>query len=584
MLSILLGVLGVIDLSSALIPPLRRRVHIVTEVLSPFYTHVAGVATAIAGVLLVVLARGVRRRRRTAWWAATLLLAGTVLLHLAKGLDVEESALSVGLMVLMLVGHRQFTAKDTPRSTRHTLTVALAAFGTAVALGTALQTIFHRGQAPDTTLVDRMLNAVSGLVGLTTFVRYENDQVAGRWQASLLMIGVAAVISVLVVALRPMDGPHPMLPEEESELRALLARNKRSGSLDYFALRRDRSVIFSASRTCAISYRVVGGVSLAGGDPIGEPGLFGEAIEAWLAQTHEFGWLPGVLGASQTGARAYRKAGLEVLELGDEAVIEVAGFTLAGRSMKGVRNTVTKARREGLAVQIGRVGDLDATEVAEVRHAADAWRDGPVERGFSMALGRFADPADHDCVLVRARDEHGQLCGVLHMVPWGATGLSLDLMRRKPDSLNGTVETMVTELVEWGRGNGIARISLNFAVFRDSFERGDRLGAGPGERLEYKVLMFLSRFAQLESLYRSNAKYEPHWEPRYVCYERAGDLVPVAVAMLRAEAFLTPPTLGRRGSRRAEQVAAAQGRQELQTAAAVSAGSATGQHSGVDRR
>ncbi|MFK5160750.1 phosphatidylglycerol lysyltransferase domain-containing protein, partial [Propionibacterium freudenreichii] len=139
----------------------------------------------------------------------------------------------------------------------------------------------------------------------------------------------------------------------------------------------------------------------------------------------------------------------------------------------------------------------------------------------------------------------GQIVGLLYMVPWGKDGLSLDLMRRSPQAPNGVVESMVTGLVDWGRDNHLAHISLNFAVLRDIFQRGEQLGADPVTKVAYNVLMFLSRFLQLDSLYRSNVKYQPRWQPRYICYE-PGSLIEVAVACLRAEAFLTLPSFGRR--------------------------------------
>jgi lysyl-tRNA synthetase, class II len=164
-----------------------------------------------------------------------------------------------------------------------------------------------------------------------------------------------------------------------------------------------------------------------------------------------------------------------------------------------------------------------------------------VERGYSMALGRFGDPADDRCVLVRAVDATGALQGLLHFVPWGARGLSLDLMRRDRNAENGTVEAMVTGLLaECGR-LGVDRLSLNFAVFRAVFARGERLGAGPVLRLWRAVLLQASRFWQIESLYRANAKYRPEWVPRFLCFDRPGNLSAVGVAALRAEAFLTAP-------------------------------------------
>jgi lysyl-tRNA synthetase, class II len=116
-------------------------------------------------------------------------------------------------------------------------------------------------------------------------------------------------------------------------------------------------------------------------------------------------------------------------------------------------------------------------------------------------------------------------------------------MRRARDSENGTVEFVIVGLAEQAERLGIRQISLNFAVFRSVFERGSRVGAGPVLRIWRRVLMLASRWWQIESLYRANAKYNPIWVPRFVCFRRAGELPRVAVAALQAEAFLARPRL-----------------------------------------
>src|SRR5512133_1459175 len=116
-------------------------------------------------------------------------------------------------------------------------------------------------------------------------------------------------------------------------------------------------------------------------------------------------------------------------------------------------------------------------------------------------------------------------------------------MRRDRNAENGTVEAMVTGLLaECGR-LGVDRLSLNFAVFRSVFARGERLGAGPVLRLWRRVLLVASRWWQIESLYRANAKYQPEWVPRFVCFRRAGELPRVGMAALEAEAFVQFPRL-----------------------------------------
>ena len=137
----------------------------------------------------------------------------------------------------------------------------------------------------------------------------------------------------------------------------------------------------------------------------------------------------------------------------------------------------------------------------------------------------------------------GRLRALLSFAPWGAKGLSLDLMRRDRDSENGLMEFMVLEMIQRAKEVEITQISLNFAMFRSVFERGSRLGAGPVLRLWRSLLSFFSRWWQIESLYRANAKYRPIWEPRYMLFEKSTDLLRIGIAAGRAEGFLEAPGL-----------------------------------------
>jgi lysylphosphatidylglycerol synthetase-like protein (DUF2156 family) len=332
-------------------------------------------------------------------------------------------------------------------------------------------------------------------------------------------------------------------PESEERVRSLLAAYGSRDSLGYFATRRDRAVIFSPSGKAAVSYRVVAGVCLAGGDPIGDVEAWAPAIRAWMDEARRYGWAPAVIGASETAAHAYARAGLRVLELGDEAVIETGAFGLEGREMRGVRQAVNRVKRAGFTLRIRRHAELSPEEMRHIIECATAWRDTETERGFSMALGRLGDPADGSCVLVEARDADGKPAALLSFVPWGDDGLSLDLMRRDRDSDNGLMEFMVAGLVAEAGEFGVKEISLNFAMFRSVFEEGARLGAGPVLRLWRCTLVFFSRWWQLESLYRANAKYRPRWVPRFLAFDDTRDLPKVGLASVIAEGFLAVPSL-----------------------------------------
>ncbi len=466
-----------------------------------------------------------------------------------KGLDVEEAVVAALLLVLLLAGRRHFTARPDPRSVTRIIAVAMLGPVIATALGWAWLAVDADGQAAGTTSPQRVGQAFVGLVGITGPVRFVAASDEAHAAVALVVLGASVLVSLILVALLPADGPHPLDQSEQARVRTLLDRWGRVDSLSYFALRGDRSVLFSRSGKSAVSYRVVGTVSLAAGDPLGDPEAWPGAIEAWLDEAQSFGWVPAVLGVSDRGARAYHRAGLDALELGDEAVLDLREFSLEGRSMRVVRQAVSRCTRAGLVVTAHRSADLDPATWAELRGLADAWRDGPVERGFSMALGRFGDPRDDRSVVVVARNPAGAVQGILSFAPWGDDGLSLDLMRRDRDTENGLIEHMVVALIEQCPALGVTRMSLNFAVFRSVFARGERLGAGPVQRATHAVLLWASRFWQIESLYRANAKYHPEWVPRYLCFRSSGDLPRVGVAALRAEAFIVAPGWVRRIAR-----------------------------------
>jgi lysyl-tRNA synthetase class 2 len=529
---------GLFDAVTAIAPPRHGRLAALAEFVPMAGILSARAATAVAGLLLIYLGAGLRRGKRRAWQVAVGLAGALVVLHLAKGLDADSAVVSAALLALLIVVRGRFQAAADPRS-RWRAGTALLGFGAAGFVIGFLEIAIRENRLVGHPGVGAWVQeALLGLIGLNGPVdfryRFGADAVAYTTGAFGLLAAGAAV----VLLLRPGTRVPRQTAGDEEKLRELLHRHGDADSLGYFALRADKSLMWAPSGRAAVAYRVINGVSLAAGDPIGAPAAWPEAIGAWLADGARHGWTPAVLACGNAGGKAYRKAGLDVIELGDEAILDVPSFALDGRPMRGVRQAVNRMRRAGYTCRVVRRRDLSPDELTEALHAADAFREGHTERGFSMALSRLGDARDGDCLLVLCRDEGGTLRGLLQFVPWGAHGLSLDLMRGDRAAANGLTELMIVSAVEEAASLGVTRVSLNFAVLRSVFARADELGAGPVLRLWHRMLMMASRLWQIESLYRANAKYQPVWQPRYLCFPTARDLPRIAVAVLSAEASL----------------------------------------------
>ncbi|RFU83179.1 DUF2156 domain-containing protein [Streptomyces triticagri] len=512
------------------------------------YLLTAGFAS---GAFTLFLAITLRRRKRAAW-ILNLVLSGLFLLLLAGSMLFPEIRrhpqnwasllITAGFVAALAAGRGEFYAKGDRANPK--LAAAVAGVGLPLCSLAAALLVTVTNEAPDaarSTFAERWCNGTMRLVSLADDAPVPHISTPAWVHIALNVLSTVLLLAVLYAAFRSRRATDPPTPDDEARLRELLARHGDRDSLGYFALRRDKSVMLSPSGKAAVAYRVVGGVSLASGDPLGDPEAWPGAIEPWLAEAREHGWLPAVMGASEEGGTCYARHGLDALELGDEAIVETGDFTLQGRAMRTVRQAYNRVVRAGYTVRIRRHEEIGAAELALLTRRADDWRDGSTERGFSMALGRLGHPGDGRCVMLECRDGEGELRALLSFVPWGEKGLSLDLMRRDRDSENGLMEFMVIELLRRADEVGITQVSLNFAMFRSVFERGSRLGAGPVLRLWRSLLGFFSRWWQIESLYRANAKYRPVWEPRFLLFERSADLLRIGLAAARAEGFLEAP-------------------------------------------
>nr|WP_258053358.1 phosphatidylglycerol lysyltransferase domain-containing protein [Streptomyces sp. Ru72] len=542
----LLNIVAVVSL------PFREEVHEHNG--GEFFTPYLATAGLVSAALALFLAMVMRRRKRAAWMA-NILLAGPLLALYAAALTRHQynqhvfnwvSALLTALFVAaLLLGRKEFRAVGDRSNPKLALIVAACGIVVSGGIGTLLVDATNKAHTEaSASLADEIVYALLRGVSVGPLADHIEHVHAPRWvDITINVLTAATFLLVLYACFRAPRGRELLGEEDERRLRELLDKQGERDSLGYFALRRDKAVIWSPSGKAAIAYRVVGGVTLASGDPIGDPEAWPGAIEEWLQEARRHAWTPAVMGASEEAGTIYARHGLDALELGDEAIVEVSDFSLEGRAMRVVRQAHNRVRRAGYTVTVRRHGDIPESEMAELIEKADHWRDGATERGFSMALGRLGDPADGCCMMLECRDGEGEPRALLSFVPWGEHGLSLDLMRRDRDCENGLMEFMVIELLLRARELGIERVSLNFAMFRAVFERGSRLGAGPVLRLWRSVLTFFSRWWQIESLYRANAKYRPVWEPRFLLFENTRDIPRIGIASARAEGFLTAPSL-----------------------------------------
>src|SRR3954470_2419097 len=526
---------GLLNVASALTPNLAERARVLLHVENADFVPLAHALALSAGVALLVLAVYLGRRRRRALILSVAVLTVAGALNLVKGLDVEEAAIDWALAAFLLWGRGAFYVRH-ELPLRHTLRVAplLASLAFAAAL----------------TAVYAASGSITPRFDLATAAREALDlllltggplQFHGHFGWIPTAVGIVSVASLGAIAwgiFRPLSAP---LRREETARRAAieLVRSHGDDTLSFFKLRDDKQYLFSPDGRAFAGYRIESGVLLVSGDPVGPA----DALPALARELRAFaevrGLKLGVLGASD---RALGLWGARSFYIGDEAVVEVERFSLEGRPIRKVRQSVSRMHKAGFEASLHELGDLDERTLCELEHVSDRWRQGEPERGFSMAMDTLRGDHLQDSLVLVARDAGGEgaVRGFLHFVPvYGRAAVSLSFMRRELDTPNGLTEFMVARAMELLRERGVGEASLNFAAFA----RLMHSPSGPFERLLGRLAALFNPYFQIESLYRFNAKFFPRWEPRYLVYEGALGLPRAGLAAMWAEGQLPKPKL-----------------------------------------
>jgi len=350
------------------------------------------------------------------------------------------------------------------------------------------------------------------------------------------------LFAIAYVIFRPLTAPRALPSPAARQVASELVRAHGADTLAFFKLRADEHYLFDEAGQAFVGYRIENGVLLLSGDPVGPR----DAFPALLGQVREFadarGLKLGALGASAAICPLYEHLGLKTIYLGDEAVVDLGRFSLEGRPIRKVRQSVTRLDKAGFSAELSELRALDVATLQDVEAVLERGRQGAPERGFSMAMDSLQGEHDHDTLVVVARDGDGEVRGVLHFVPcYGRPAVSLSFMRRDPSTPNGLTEFLVVRAIELLRERGLQELSLNFAAFAKWMHSPEKRF----ERLLGKLIALGNPFFQIESLYRFNAKFFPRWEPRYLVYEGALGLPRAGIAALWAEGQLPKPSLRR---------------------------------------
>jgi len=526
---------GVVNLLAALFPPpgwaydrAASRGALVAA------AHILMVPT---GVLLLVGWRAVARGKKRALPVILPLLGLSVLLQLARGPDYA-AAIAEGLIVVTVVaGRNELPFAGDPAARPAALRRLAGMLALAVLYGIAAIWTYRTAAGLPFRPATAVADTFRALVAMPPrSARYIGDDFSRWFRFSVLLIAVIGVAWAAEVWIRPWR--QRLRPEGWRRGQAAdRVRRYGSDTLAPFTLRSDKDWFICGSTL--IAYRVVRGVALMSGDPIGPPDCLPAALAAFVAHAHEHGWTVAVLGASDEHRIGYADQRFHWIYHGDESVVDIQAFSLDGRAKRTIRQAAHRLDRQGFTAQVLLAADVGPKQRAELAAVEAEWLAGRRRTGFTMELDSMFRIGGADEVFVVGRDSRGEVAGFLHLAVCAAsTTLTLSSMPRRAGTPNGLTAWLVVSAIDWARARGYRRLSLNFSPLARLLSAGARLSRR--QRLARSALLRLKRVLplQLDNLLRFNQQFCPESVPRYLVVEKWADVPAVVVAAMAAEGYL----------------------------------------------
>ena len=292
----------------------------------------------------------------------------------------------------------------------------------------------------------------------------------------------------------------------------------------------DKAYFFSPGGS-VVAYVVKGRVAMVLGDPIGPIPDVLPAITAFQALCAGNDWQCAFYQVLPDYLKSYEEAGFGAMCIGHDAIVDVGHFSLSGRSHKSMRAAINRLHKLGYRAEVHPPPQADHI-MHELQSVSDAWLTMMHGSELHFSLGWFnEDYIRHSAVIaVHAPDD--PIIAFANIIPeYQRNEISIDLMRRRPNTESGTMDLMFATLIEWARDQGYETFNMGLSSLAGVGEHSDDPAV---ERTLHYIYEHVNQFYNFRGLHTFKEKFHPEWSPRYLIYPGPASLVAVQLAIVRA--------------------------------------------------
>ncbi|WP_141504938.1 bifunctional lysylphosphatidylglycerol flippase/synthetase MprF [Paenibacillus luteus] len=503
---------GIILLLSAATPGMLYRIHFTEELLSLPIMRLSHQLSVIIGIMLIVLSRGISLRVKRAYYWALLLLCSGALFTLAKAFDYEEAIFLLLVALLLWVSRHRFYRVAIP-------------LGKWSALGWGIITL----------LIVYGYSVIGSLIH-PAFMKHLPPKANKEWLLEPSQHTIVAIFGLLVawlmLSLLYVFRPKPLdmngASRQDQEKLAAFLEKEQGNLLTHMLYTGDKSFFWAVDDRVLIPYAKIRNKLVVLGDPIGAKSLVSSAIQQFQQYADRFALEVVFYQAAPDYLPIYHENGFRFFKLGEEALVPLESFTLAGKSNGNLRTVKNRFEREGFRFKVTHPPHSEAL-MKRLANISSQWLGGKKEKGYS--LGWFEESYLQQAPIALLIQPDDDIVAFASLAPgYDNATMSVDLMRYLKDTPNGTMDQLFICLLEWAKSEGYSRFNLGMAPLSSV---GQTQKAIKEEKLARILFQYGGSWYGFVGLRRYKEKFSPAWEPRYLAYPSSTSLPLLLVELVR---------------------------------------------------
>ncbi|MEH3113024.1 phosphatidylglycerol lysyltransferase domain-containing protein [Pedobacter terrae] len=520
--ALMLLALGIVDIISVLTPALKGRLEILANFLPVEALRLSNGLVLLIGILQLITAAFLLKGMRSAWNIAVLLCILAIGGNMIKGLDYEEATLALTVLAVLLLTRKQYYVKANRNLQNFSLGIALTIFAAVTIYGIVgfyfldkrhFGIDFSLENAIRSTFDNFILLNYGGLVAKTHF--------ASLFLNSIRLLGAGSILLIVYGSIKPYLFENRVEEEELEEAKQLLGKYGRS-AVDYFKTYNDKLFFFPENRDGFIAYRASGDFAIALEGPVCADQ---EDIKLGILREFEqFCFQNGLKAAyyrvdgKEIGL--YEKLGRKNIIIGQEAIVDLASFSLEGGARKSLRNALSSIQKKGFVIKTYSP-PVKSGILQKVRQVSDDWLISFEREEMVFSQGRFDENELKNQPLLSLENEDEKIVAFLNIIPDYVPGeLTYDLIRKTTDAPGGNMDALIVELIAYGKANGYKSLNMGMAPLS---------GIDKGRDLPEQAVKFayekLRMFSHYHGLRDFKQKFSPVWEDRFLVYDTHFDLL-----------------------------------------------------------